>query len=131
MARPVQLQKLRHGRILSGGATPHFVETWNWLVAAFDNLKGDADVNPKNGHISIDRSDPDCPVVRLSNLNGLGGATPSGVYLYDVEWDATNHALVKKYKSFDGNDAPVPSDVTSPIATTAISDIVSSGSSGS
>ena len=60
-----------------------------------------------------------------------GGGTPSGVYLYDIEWNTTNHNLVKKYKNFsDGNSANVPSGVTSPIATTPISDIVSSCSSG-
>lgn len=60
-----------------------------------------------------------------------GGGTPSGVYLYDIEWSTTNHNLVKKYKNFaDGSAANVPSDVTSPIATTPISDIVSSGSGG-
>lgn len=57
------------------------------------------------------------------------GSAPSGVYLYDLEWNSSYHALVKKYKSFaDGNNANVPNGVTSPIETTPISDIIPSGS---
>ena len=65
MARPPVLQKLRHGRILCGRVFRFFVETWNWLVGAFNNLCGDWDVNPQAGFLSVDWSDPDKPVVRM------------------------------------------------------------------
>ena len=65
MARPPQLQKLRHGRLLCGRVFRFFVETWNWLVGAFDNLCGDWDVSPKTGFVTVDWSDPDKPVVRF------------------------------------------------------------------
>ena len=79
MARPNILQRLKHGKLLTALAFPRFVETFNWLVGAFDNLKGDADVNPRNGCIHVDRTDPDVPVIRLNPLNlpaGNGGASP-------------------------------------------------------
>ena len=65
MARPPTIAKLKHGKILSGSVFRFFVETWNWLVGYVDNMKGDADVNPQNGHIVVDRTDPDHPVIRL------------------------------------------------------------------
>ena len=65
MAKPPRLEKLRHGRLLSGKVFRFFVETWNWLVGAFDNMRGDADINPAQGSISIDRTDPDNPVIRF------------------------------------------------------------------
>ena len=77
MARPPILQELKHGKILAGGAFRLFVETWNWLVHYADNLKGDADLNPANGHVKIDRTDPDNPVVRLVNLTS--GSSSGGM----------------------------------------------------
>ena len=65
MARPPTIQKLRHNRLLCGRVFRFFVETWNWLVGYVDNMKGDADVNPQNGHIVVDRTDPDHPVIRF------------------------------------------------------------------
>lgn len=73
MARPPRIEKLRHGRILCGSVFRFFVETWNWLVGYVDNMKGDADVNPQAGHITIDRTDPDHPVVRFRADKAAGG----------------------------------------------------------
>ncbi len=65
MARPPTIQKLKHGRILCGAVFRFLVETWNWLTAYVDNMKGDLDVDPKNGVLTIDRTQPDHPVIRL------------------------------------------------------------------
>ena len=65
MAKPPRLEKLKHGRLLSGKVFCFFVETWNWLVGAFDNMRGDADINPNEGMITVDRTDPDNPVIRF------------------------------------------------------------------
>jgi len=74
MAKPATLQLLNHGKLICKAVFPFFVETFNWVVTAFDNLRGDFDVNPKNGAITIDRTNHDHPVIRLrtDNLN-LGG----------------------------------------------------------
>lgn len=85
MARPPRIEKLRHGKLLCGSVFRFFVETWNWLVGYVDNMKGDADVNPQSGHITIDRTDPDHPVVRFrADKAAGGGATPD-----DKSLDAT------------------------------------------
>ena len=63
--RPNVIQKLRHGRLLAGRVFRFFVETWNWLTAYVDNMRGDADANPQSGYITVDRTDPDAPVIRL------------------------------------------------------------------
>ena len=65
MARPSIVQYLRHGKILAGKVFGSFVETWNWMVAGWANLKGDYDVDPENGLIYIDRTDEEHPVIRL------------------------------------------------------------------
>ena len=65
MARPPIIAKLRHGKILTFRVFRFFVETWNWMTAYVDNLRGDADVNPNTGYIEVDRTDPDAPVIRL------------------------------------------------------------------
>ncbi len=80
MNPPRPLQLLRHGRFLCRAAFSRFVETWNWLVTYVDNLKGDADLNPLEGHVTVDRTRPDAPVVRLVNLDLLqrGGSEDGG-----------------------------------------------------
>lgn len=65
MARPPIVQKLRHDRLLCGAVFKFFVETWNWLTSWVDNAKGDAEVDPQKGYITIDRSNPDSPVIRF------------------------------------------------------------------
>lgn len=64
-ARPPRLEKLRHGRLLVGRVFRFFVETWNWLTDYVDNLCGDCDENPQTGIVTVDRSKPDRPVIRL------------------------------------------------------------------
>ena len=77
MARPPIVQKLRHDRLLCGQVFRFFVETWNWLTAWVDNVKGDAELDPQKGYLWIDRSNPDAPVVRFmaNRLPAGGGET--------------------------------------------------------
>lgn len=121
MARPAQIQRLKHGKLLSGRVFKLFVETWNWLVGAFDNLRGDADLDPANGYIVIDRTDPDVPVIRFKpdrlpaavaaaavNLEGAfapAEATGGGIKLVNCYYQVggITHKLA---------DWPVPSNAT-------------------
>jgi hypothetical protein len=64
MARPQKLQRLRHGRILSAGAFPGFVATWNWLCGIVESWVGDQDLGG-DGCIHVDRTNADVPVIRL------------------------------------------------------------------
>lgn len=86
MAKPIQLQWLRHGKILCKAVYPFFVETWNWLVNSWNNLIGDFDSDPKNGAIWVDKSDPDHPVIRLrtDNLN-FGKDSEPGCFEMKIE----------------------------------------------
>ena len=85
MARPQRLEKLRHGRLLCGSVFRFFVETWNWLTAYVDNMKGDAETDPQSGYITIDRADPDHPVIRFrADKVAAGGGD---VNLDDVSTD--------------------------------------------
>lgn len=70
--KPQVLARLRHGNLLTKAAYPTFVETFNWLASAFANLQGDYDRDPKTGHIHLDRTDGDHPVIRLVNAGGGG-----------------------------------------------------------
>lgn len=63
MARPQVLQKLKHGKILSKAAFPFFTATWNWLITAFANLKGDREMGGQ-GFIYVDRGNEDAPIIR-------------------------------------------------------------------
>lgn len=96
MPRPPRVERLRHGRLLSGKPFAFFVETWNWLSRAFDNLKGDADINGQNGHVHVDWTDSDSPVIRLVNLQNLlaggggGGITASGTVVISVDYVASS-----------------------------------------
>lgn len=73
MNRPDFLQYLTKGKILSSKIFPKFVDTWNWLVSAFDSFVGDANLNPVEGFITVDRTDPSRPILRLTNTDKLGG----------------------------------------------------------
>ena len=85
MVRPQRLEKLRHGRLLCGSVFRFFVETWNWLTAYVDNMKGDAETDPQSGYITIDRADPDHPVIRFrADKVAAGGGD---VNLDDVSTD--------------------------------------------
>lgn len=68
MARPNEIQKLKHGKLLTKANFPKFVETWNWLVTAFDAMTGDKQTNPHEGHIVLDRTNPDRPIIRWEGV---------------------------------------------------------------
>ncbi len=98
MARPPMIQKLAHGRLLTGRAFRWFVETWNWLTAYVDNMRGDYDVNAKTGFISIDRTNPDVPVLRfradrLPQISGYSTEEPQKL-ITGISWDPSAHRLV-------------------------------------
>lgn len=73
MAKPIAVQKLRHGKALCGKTFARFVETFNWVVDFCLSLQGDKDANNENGTISLDRSDPSAPVIRGTKAKGGGG----------------------------------------------------------
>lgn len=108
MARPPNLQKLRHDRLLCGRVFRFFVETWNWIVAVVDNFRGDGDINGQEGFLTVDRSDPDAPVVRL-RLDRLGEkclVAPPGAkleFVSDVDWyvNGSVHVLRKRLRVLD------------------------------
>lgn len=96
--RPSVLQTLKDGLALCGKNFPNFVNTWNWLVNAFDNLRGDADINNETGHIKIDRTDPKHPVVRLTNFGTLGGGGGGGGrYITNIGYDSTSGYIWVEY----------------------------------
>ena len=64
MAKPQKLQRLKHGRILSAGAFPGFVATWNWICGVICSWVGDAELGG-DGFIRVDRTNEDVPVIRL------------------------------------------------------------------
>lgn len=64
MAKPPILQQLQKGKLLCDKTAPDFVATFNYSVNRLDNLKGDKDINPQNGVISVDNTDPEHPVIR-------------------------------------------------------------------
>lgn len=74
MAKLAAPQLLKKGLAFCGANFPRIVETWNWLVNVAQNAKGDADVNPKTGKITIDRTDAHNPVIRCKGCSGSGGS---------------------------------------------------------
>lgn len=94
MARPQTVQELRHGKILSGKVFPNFVESWNYLKNRVESLRGDADIVSQygQGHIKVDNTDPEHPVIRCVNLpegggggGGEGGHSTCGAFSYDED----------------------------------------------
>ena len=84
--KPAILCKLTKGTIID--ANPGFVETFNWLVDFCNNLQGDGDRN-KARKITLDKSDPDHPVVRF---NGAASAVAADQFVVvDVEWVGIGH----------------------------------------
>lgn len=82
MARPQILQKLNHDKILSQKNFPDFVETFNYAVNRIENLKGDRDLDPQDGNILVDNSNPEHPVIRFvkTELSGINPPTPISGY---------------------------------------------------
>lgn len=62
--KPQKLQSLKHDRILSRGAFPGFVDTWNWICGVICSWVGDAELGG-DGFIRVDRTNEDVPVIRL------------------------------------------------------------------
>lgn len=72
--KPTNLQFIKRGKLLCSSAFSSIVETWNWLVSFNDNVRGDADGNGgEDGHIKVDKSVSDHPVIRLVNIDKLRG----------------------------------------------------------
>lgn len=84
MAKPQIVQKLRHDKLLTQKNFPSFVDTFNYFGDFIENLKGDADVRPDNGCITVDRSNPDHPVIRLKGSLPSGGG--GGQASYTEPW---------------------------------------------
>lgn len=72
------LQYLSHGKALCGRVFARFVETYNGLVDFCANLRGDDDVSPGAGRVTVDRSDPAHPVIRCKGCGGNGDASGGG-----------------------------------------------------
>ena len=65
MAKPQTIQELKPNKFIWPRIFPFFAATWNWLVNAFDNLRGDYDVNRREGFITIDKTNADRQVIRF------------------------------------------------------------------
>ena len=68
---------MKHDRFLCKKTFPNFVDSWNYISNKVENLKGDADIISQYGcgHIHVDNSDPEHPVIRCVNLpKGGSGA---------------------------------------------------------
>ena len=89
-ANPVQF--LRHGKALCGKVFRTFVETFNWLVMFSQNLKGDRDCDPAaTGKITVDRTDPDHPVIRCT---GCGDGSVDVVTDVSISYDTSTNSIV-------------------------------------
>lgn len=92
MAKPIAVQKLKHGKALCGRTFGGFVDTFNWLVDFCLSLEGDKDANTANGRISLDRSDESAPVIRYvkssDNSDDLDSFS-SGCWRLDIGENAT------------------------------------------
>ena len=62
--KPPICQLLTKGKILCGKVFPNFADTWNYLVHRSENIKGDKDLDPQSGHIKVDNTDPEHPIIR-------------------------------------------------------------------
>lgn len=84
-------QYLKSGLALCGKAFPRFVQTFNWLVDATSNLKGDADCGADGGgRITVDKTDFAHPVIRCTGCNGGGGGvTPAISSANESAWMLT------------------------------------------
>lgn len=116
-ANPIQY--LKHGKALCGKAFRTFVETFNWHTAFCLNLKGDGDFPASQGKVSLDRSNPDFPVIRCKGCtsSGEGGSPAVDKSCFRLESRETTggslvYSLVDCYFSIGGcllhtNDIPV------------------------
>ena len=73
------IEYLKHGKALCGKVFAAFVETFNWHNDFCKNLKGDADLPGKagaTGRITVDRTDPSNPIIRLESPYASNGEDP-------------------------------------------------------
>jgi len=89
MARPQILQELEHGKLITKSNFPQFVDTWNYMTHRIEGLKGDGDTRPNEGHIKVDNTDPEHPIIRFTGE------------LQEIE---TVPANFDYYKDDDGNN---------------------------
>ena len=117
MAKPIAVQKLRHGKALCGKTFGGFVDTFNWLVDFCLSLKGDKDVNNANGTVTVDRSDPSAPVIRCSGCENKGLELDPEYFKVEkqnseddvpprVELDARNHTPAIRMPSSTSGKSP-------------------------
>lgn len=80
MARPQIIQQLRHDKFLCKAVFPAFVDSWNYVANRVENLKGDGDVIAQygQGHITVDNSDPEHPVIRFNGELSGGASNHTG-----------------------------------------------------
>lgn len=107
MARPQILQELKHDKFLTKSNFPFFVDSWNYVSNRIENIRGDADLTAQygGGHITVDNSDPEHPVIRLVDLplGGGGGGGLSGTvsFVGDIQYDVYSHQLQKRVDTLD------------------------------
>lgn len=85
--KPKTLSELKHGKLLTKKDFPTFVETFNYAVKRVDNIVGDKDINPQDGIIRVDNTDPEHPVVRCDKAalsSFIGGGALGDSDLSDV-----------------------------------------------
>ena len=120
MAKPPILQQLTKGKFLCAKNAPDFVETFNYCVNRLENLKGDRDINPNNGVISVDNTDPEHPVIRAmlpqAQAGGAAETMPTPFELVTAD-DGTMSIINNKCYCQDtlialADFADVPSDGT-------------------
>ena len=103
MARPQILQELRHGKLLTQGNFPSFVDTFNYAVNRIENIKGDADVRPNGGWVTVDNTDPEHPVIRLRNAVSSAASAVSvdtrnsGTGLSSIDYDLSNSLELRNF----------------------------------
>lgn len=95
MAKPIAVQKLKHGKALCGKTFGGFVDTFNWLVDFCQSLKGDKDANQTTGTITLDRADPSAPVIRGTMAKGGGGDLDRDYFKVQNKDSDDGHAIVE------------------------------------
>ena len=119
MAKPIAVQKLKHGKALCGKTFGGFVDTFNWLVDFCQSLKGDNDANQGNGTITVDRADPSAPVIRGTNVQGGGGGDEEITVVVGMRYDMSEHKFIAvtrkilaKYSSAaQGGQQPIETEI--------------------
>ena len=80
------LQFLKRGKALCSAAFPNLCATWNWLVSALSNLKGDHDVNSDDGHITVDWASASHPVIRCTGCKAADADETSTSETMKTAW---------------------------------------------